>query len=117
MLTHIALNTCGRAEFSDIIESTGIPERSAWRFINQYREQGILDTVREKTTKVFFKNSLVWEQIKEALIILSKHFDFGFKHEYGSVFFDSCIIRSQRKNKKKPIKVQPVINITMTVLL
>lgn len=109
MLAYIAFQKHGCAEFSDIIESTGIPERSAWRYINQYKEKGILETVREKVTKVFFKKTSLWKQLKEPLIDLSRFLDFGFKHRYGCVFLDSCIIRSQRNGKKTPKKVQPII--------
>ncbi|MCD4822774.1 MAG: hypothetical protein K8R11_12125 [Methanococcoides sp.] len=108
LLAYIAFQKHGCAEFSDIIESTDIPERSAWRYINQYKEKGILETVREKITKVFFKKTSLYAQLKETLIDLSKYLDIGFKHIYGCVYLDSCIIRSQRKIKKTPVKMQPV---------
>ncbi|WP_135605512.1 hypothetical protein [Methanococcoides sp. NM1] len=109
MLGYIAFQRHGCAEVSDIIEATGIPERSVWRYINQYKEKGMLDTVREKTTKVFFTKTSLWEQVREALIKISKCLDIGLKHIYGAVYFDSCIIRSQRKNRKVPKEMQPIV--------
>ncbi|WP_342304409.1 hypothetical protein [Methanolobus sp. ZRKC5] len=105
-LAFIALQSEGCADFRDIQEQTEIPERSLWRYINYWRTEGILDTVREHCTKVFFKTKRVWESVKDPLINLCSSLNLGFKKIFGNVFVDSGVIRpfKERNKNLKPIK-------------
>jgi hypothetical protein len=90
----------GSAEFPDIIESTGIPERSAWRYINRFVEQGILETVRGSQTIVSFKRKLIFEDMKKHLAALSRYLNLGYKCRWGWIFKDSEKVRPYRERKR-----------------
>lgn len=105
-LAFIALQSEGCADFRDIQEGTEIPERSLWRYINHWKAEGILDTVRHQCTQVFFKTRSLWEAARKPLADLCSVLKIGFKKIFGQYFIDSGIIRPFRERKKnlKPIK-------------
>lgn len=99
-LAYIALQSEGCADFRDIQEGTEIPERSLWRYINYWKSEGYLDTIREHCTKVFFKTKSIWEASKQPLIDFCSAFHIGFKKIFGEVFIDSGVIRQYRERAK-----------------
>ncbi len=104
-LAFIALQSEGCADFRDIQEGTEIPERSLWRYINHWKAEGILDTVRHQCTQVFFKTRSLWEAARKPLADLCSVLKIGFKKIFGQYFVDSGIIRPFRERNKnlKPI--------------
>ncbi|WP_319507001.1 hypothetical protein [uncultured Methanolobus sp.] len=105
-LAYIALQSEGCADFRDMLEQTEIPERSLWRYINYWKNEGILDTKREECTKVFFKIKRIWEKVQKPLIDVCSALNIGFKKLFGQVFVDSGVIRpfKERNKNLKPIK-------------
>lgn len=99
-LSYIAMNKRGVANFKDIVEYTQIPERSAWRYLKLYRSLNILDCIRDSCTRVFFKSTSVWENLKGVLIKLSNYLNFGYKNIYGYVMRDLRKIRPYKDRNK-----------------
>ena len=99
-LAFIALQSEGCADFRDIQEGTEIPERSLWRYINHWKAEGILDTVRHQFTQVFFKTRSLWEAARKPLADLCSVLKIGFKKIFGQYFVDSGIIRPFRDRHK-----------------
>jgi len=102
-LSFVAFNKNGFADFRDIVEYTGIPERSAWRYLEQFRILGLIDTIRDKITRVFFKKESTWKNIKDALIKLSNYMDFGYKNVYGYIMYDTKKVRAWKDRDKNLI--------------
>lgn len=117
-LAFIALQSEGCADFRDVQEQTEIPERSLWRYINYWKSEGILDTVREHCTKVFFKTKRQWEAVKKPLVDFCSALGIGFKKVFGQVFIDSGVIRpfQERKKNLKPVKVQKTQDLELIVV-
>jgi hypothetical protein len=99
-LAYIAFNRNGFAEFQDIVERTEIPERSCWRYLNYYKSIGILDSIREKCTYVFFKKQSLWYNIKDSLKNLANYLKFGFKNVWGYMMYDSDKVRPYHERDK-----------------
>jgi hypothetical protein len=104
-LMYIALQSEGCAEFRAIEQATEIPERSLWRYINFWKSEGVLETVRKDVTYVYFRTKALWEQAKETLQGVCAFFNFGFKKLFGEVFNDSGVIRQYRERNKNLTKV------------
>jgi len=104
-LSFVAFNKNGFADFKDIVKFSGVPERSAWRYLEQFRILGILDTIRDKFTRVFFKKESTWDNIKDALIKLSNYLDFGYKNVYGYIMYDSKQVRAWKDRDKNLIPI------------
>ncbi|MCM1986035.1 hypothetical protein [Methanococcoides seepicolus] len=102
-LSFVAFNKNGFASFRDIVDATGIPERSAWRYLEQYRILGVLDIIRDTCTRVFFRNENTWINIKGALIKLSNYLDFGYKSIYGYIMYDTKTVRAWKDRDKNLI--------------
>jgi len=100
VLAYIALESEGCADFRDILESTEIPERTLWRYINHWKMKGLLDTVKEKRTKVFFLSKSLFEQAKQSLITFCSTFSISFKKLPSDVFIDSGVIRPRTSSNK-----------------
>jgi len=77
-LSFIAFQRKGSATMQDIISNTGIPERSAWRYLTHYIGQNLLESHRAKETIISFVHKGAWVTVKEALIKLSNHLNFGY---------------------------------------
>lgn len=106
ILAFLAFQREGTAEFPDILENTGIPERTAWRYINQFAERGILETERKRKTIVSFTKKSLFRNMKEHLIALSNYLDFGYKSLYGHVFKDTGQIRNYHDRDKNLVHIQ-----------
>jgi hypothetical protein len=117
-LAFVALQSQGCADFRTIQEETEIPERSLWRYINYWKAEGILDTVREHCTKVFFKTVRQWEALKKPLVNFCTALNIGFKKVFGHVFVDSGVIRPYKERKKnlKPVKPRHKSNLEPVVV-
>jgi len=87
-------------DFRDVPEGTEIPEQSLWQYINHWKAEGILDTVRHHCTQVFFKTLSLWEAARKPLADLCSVLKIGFKKIFGQYFVDSGIIRPFRERNK-----------------
>jgi len=99
-LAYVALQSEGCAEFSSIQEATGISRSSLWRYLNFWKSEGILETVRKECTYVYFKTKSMWEKAKEPLLKVCESFNFGFKKIFGQTFVDQGVIRPYRERNK-----------------
>jgi hypothetical protein len=93
VLAYLALESEGCADFREILENTEIPERTLWRYINHWKTEGLLDTVKEKRTKIFFLSKSLFEQAKQSLMTFCSTFSISFKKLPSDVFIDSSVIR------------------------
>lgn len=117
VLAFLSLQSEGCSSFQDIHEATEIPKRTLWRYVNHWKSEGFLDTVRQSITYVFFRSKSFFEQAKTVLVDFCSIFKIGFKKLYGDVFVDLGMIRPYRERSKnlkpiasyKPRKLDPII--------
>ena len=96
LLSFIAFQREGSATFQDIIENTGIPERSVWRYLNHYKEQKLLESHRAKETIISFVHKGAWISVKDALIKMSAYLNFGYFNYCGYLIKDTGQSRSYK---------------------
>lgn len=88
-----------------------IPERSIWRYINYFKEKGIIATVNEGFTSVYFSSRLIWQAVKGAMQTLARYLDFGIVSLYGQMFVRKDIdIPTKEKNELKALQRLGVVN-------
>ena len=68
--------------------------------IAKYKSTGLLDSIRERVTTVFFRSTNVWENVRDALIKMSNYMNFGYKNVYGYVMYDSEAVRPYHERHK-----------------
>ena len=70
----------------DLIKQSKIPERSAWRYIKYFKDKGIIETINEGITTIFFPSRIIWRAVKGAIQILAPFLKFGVVKLYGQFF-------------------------------
>ena len=108
LLSFIAFQREGSATFQDIVENTGIPERSIWRYLNHYKEQKLLESHKAKETSISFVHKGAWISVKEALIKMSAYLNFGYFVYCGYLIKDTGQSRSY-KDRYKDLKKDMVL--------
>lgn len=106
LLSYVTFSRSGFCAISDMIEHTGIPERTAYRYLNQYIQAGILDKIRADKSYIFFKKKSHMDSIKDGLSKLSRYLNFGYKTLWGYIFKKSDEIKPyhQRHTNYKPLE-------------
>jgi len=68
-------------------EQTKTPERTLWRWIEDLKNRGLIDTINEGITQIYFRSRVKWAQIKGALLKLVEMGCIpGYITRYGQLF-------------------------------
>jgi len=79
ILTYIAFQKDGTSTFKNIIKNTGIPERSAWRYLHNLQERNLLEVHRGKETSVSFVDQDTWTKVKEGMQVINQYLSYYYK--------------------------------------
>ena len=63
-----------------------IPERSLWRYINYFKEKGIIQTINEGVTSIYFPSRVIWKAVKGAIEQLRQYLDYGVVSIYEQTY-------------------------------
>lgn len=108
LLYYLSLQREGSATLQDIVENTGIPERTVWRLLNHYKQEKLLESHRAKETIISFVHRGAWIAVKEAITILTNYLNLGYEKYCGYVVKMKAIrdYKDRHKNIQNDVVMQ-----------